>query len=99
MSGDLPYRVSWLPEPVAAVKALVKRAAVSNGGRSKLAQVLRALEERLRHEPLTFGEVYRSRGPVEEHLAVHDFLAVDIAVDKARRFVLVRKCRALSGHG
>jgi hypothetical protein len=62
-----------------------------------LARVVRAIDDRLRREPLALGEVYRSRGAVEEHLAVHEFVAVDFAVDKGRKFVLVRDCRALSG--
>src|SRR5260370_32051 len=79
------------------VRGVAKRG-VGSKGRGELGRLGRTIDERLRREPLTFGEVYRSRGPVEERLAVHQFLALDIAVDKARRFVLVRKCRALSGH-
>lgn len=62
-------------------------------------QIAERLDERLRHDPLAVGEVYRSRGPVDLHLAVDDFLAIDFAIDQSRRLVLVRNCVALSGHG
>ncbi len=52
----------------------------------------------LRREPISFGEVYRAKGAIEEHLAIHKFVAIDFAVDKERKFVLVRECHLLSGH-
>jgi lipopolysaccharide biosynthesis regulator YciM len=61
-----------------------------------LAQVVREIDDRLRHDPRSLGEVYRSRGAVEEFLAVHKFLAINFAVDTERKFVLVRDCHALS---
>jgi hypothetical protein len=98
MPDDLPYRVSWSRRAVEALKAMGQRAA-QTGRAAELAQVVKAIDDRLRRDPLAFGEVYRSRGAVEEHLAVHEFLAVDFAVDTARKFVVVRSCDALSGHG
>jgi hypothetical protein len=74
------------------------RKARESGDRKELARVVRAIDERLRREPLALGEVYRSRGAVAEHLAVHEFLAIDFAVDQERKFVLVRDCQVLSGH-
>jgi hypothetical protein len=35
---------------------------------------------------------------VEERLAIQVFLAIDFAVDTARKLVLVRACLTLSGH-
>jgi hypothetical protein len=98
MAEDLPYRVSWSRKAVEALKELRRTAGESARG-AELTRVVQAIDERLRRQPLTFGEVYRSRGAVEEFLAVQQFLAVDFAVDRARQFVLVRACRALSGHG
>lgn len=98
MPDDLTYRVSWSRKVVEALKDL-KRKAHEFGGGKELARVVRAIDDRLRREPLALGEVYRSRGAVEEHLAVHEFLAVDFAIDKERKFVLVRDCRPLSGQG
>jgi hypothetical protein len=98
MPDDPPYRVSWSRRAVEALKEMAQRAAQS-GRATELAQVVKAIDDRLRREPLTFGEVYRSRGAVEEYLAVRELLAVDFAVDKVRKFVLVRSCSALSGHG
>jgi hypothetical protein len=90
-----PWRVAWLPRAIAVLQELRQRAA-DFGGSSELARVVKALDERLRREPLSLGEVYRTRGPVAEHLAVSGFLAVDFAVDTQRQFVLVRNCRVLS---
>lgn len=98
MPDDLPYQVAWSRKAIAALKEMGRRVHGS-GGRRELARVVRAIDDRLRREPLALGEVYRSRGTVAEHLAVHEFVAVDFAVDKERKFVLVRDCRALSGHG
>ena len=90
------YRVSWSRKTVEALKELQARTGDA-ARRAELARVLRTIDERLRSEPHSLGEVYRSRGAVEEYLAVHGFLAIDFAVDQARHFVLVRSCRALSG--
>jgi hypothetical protein len=98
MPDDLPYRASWSRTTVEALNELARRAGDS-GRREALARVVRALDDRLRRAPLTFGEAYRIRGAVEERLAVLEFLAVDFAVDTVRKFVLVRKVHALSGPG
>jgi hypothetical protein len=98
MADDLPYRVSWSRKAVDALKELGRKAAESGGG-NELARVVRAIDERLRRDPIALGEAYRSRGAVAEHLAVHEFVAIDFAVDGERKFVLVRDCRVLSGHG
>jgi hypothetical protein len=98
MPDDPPYRVSWSRKAVEALKEMGQRASAA-GRATALAQLVRTIDERLRREPLTFGEVYRARGAVEEHLAAREYLAVDFAVDTARKFVLVRNCKALSGHG
>jgi hypothetical protein len=90
------YRVSWSRQAVGALEELAARM-TDAGRRAELARAVRAIDERLRSDPQGLGEVYRSRGAVQEYLAVHGFLAVDFAVDQARKFVLVRSCRALSG--
>ena len=91
MPDDRPYRVSWSRKAVEAVKEMRRRAAGS-GRQADLVRVVKATNDRLRRDPLTLGEVYRSRGAIEERLAVHEFLAADFAVDRVRRFVLVRAC-------
>jgi hypothetical protein len=98
MPEEDAYRVSWARKAREILKDLGKRMRAS-GGAQELARVVRAVDERLRADPITLGEVYRSRGVVEEHLAVQEFLAVDFAVDTERKFVLVRDCHILSGHG
>ena len=98
MPHEPPYRVSWARKAIIQLKEFA-RVARESGGATKLARVVRALDERLRNDPVALGEVYRSRGAVEEHLAVNEFLAINFAVDTGRKFVLVRDCRALSGHG
>jgi hypothetical protein len=98
MPDNVPYRVSWSRTAVAALTDLAKGAS-NPGRRTELARVVRLIDDRLRQAPVEFGEVYRIRGTVEEHLAALEFLAVDFAVDTARKFVLVRKARALSGYG
>lgn len=96
MPDEGQYRVSWSPIAMDALREIAQ-ARRGPGRGSELAQTLRALDERLRREPLTVGEVYRSRGVVEEHLAVYQFLAIDFAVDTARGLVMVRDCHSLSG--
>lgn len=98
MSGELPYRVFWSRPAIDALKEWGKTTRGADGDR-ELAQIVRTLDERLRREPLEVGEIYRARGVVQEHLAVYHFIAIDFAVDRQRRFVLVRVCRALSRHG
>jgi hypothetical protein len=98
MPDDLPYRVSWSQNAIEALKELGRRMKES-GQAQELGRVVRAIDERLRRDPLSLGEAYHTRGSVESHLAVHEFLALDLAVDAARKFVLVRACRALSGPG
>lgn len=98
MPNNLPYRVVWARKAIEALKELGRKAHESGSGK-ELARVVRTVDERLRREPTTFGEVYRVRGPVGEYLAVHEFVAIDFAVDQQRQFVLVRDCRSLSGLG
>src|SRR5262249_51698570 len=97
MSGEPPFQVVWARMAREKLQALSSNATEEN--RKKLVRVVKELDERLRQDPLQVGEVYRVRGAIEEHLAALEFLAIDFAVDKDRRFVLVRDCRALSGLG
>ncbi len=97
MADDLPYRVAWSQKSMRALKEMGRQAQASGLGK-ELARIIREIDVRLRRDPITFGEVYRSRGAVEEHLAVREFIAIDYAVDRDQKFVLVRDCQALSGH-
>ncbi len=94
MPDGLPYRVCWSRKARETLYA-----AASADAARELAVRAKAVDERLSLDPLAFGEVYRVRGPVQERLAVLDFLAIDFAVDAQRRFVLVRTCRLLSRRG
>ena len=67
------------------------------GGREGLARAIESLHTRLCKEPLDVGEIYSLRGAVESHLAVDGHLAIDFAVDKKRRLVLVRDVHELFG--
>ena len=95
MSNEPPYQVVWARTARENLRDLRSKGTPEN--RKKLVRVVRELDERLRQDPLLVGEVYRVRGEIEEHMAIHEFLAIDFAVDKDRKFVLVRDCRALSG--
>jgi hypothetical protein len=97
MPDEPPYRVLWSRPAIDAVKEFGRKAREAGGGKD-FARIVRTLDERLT-EPLAVGEVYRTKGAVEERLAVQEFLAIDFAVDRERKLVLVRHCRALSGHG
>jgi hypothetical protein len=94
MPNGLPYRVSWSRKAREALYA-----AAAAGVADEMAGLARAVDERLSLAPLAFGEAYRTKGAVEERLAVLAFLAIDFAVDVQRRFVLVRTCRLLSRRG
>lgn len=91
MAHDGPYRVSWLPQAAHALR----RAAQSAEGRD-LAQVVRDVMARLTSDPTAFGDIYRSRGAIEEYLAALDGVAIDFAVDTQRGFVVVRTFNVLS---
>lgn len=67
--------------------------------RQEVARTVRSIDQRLRTDPLLVGEVYRVRGPIREHLAVQDLLAVDFAVDTARMLVAIRRCHVGSRQG
>ena len=97
MSSPLTFRVVWTRTARERLRDLSNNAAPET--RNNLVRIVRELDERLRQNPLQVGEVYRSRDEIDEHLAVHEFLAIDFAVDKVRHFVLVRVCRTLSGFG
>lgn len=93
---DSPYTVSWSPIAVAAAKARLKQSTKPIGATS-ISETLKAIDARLRHDPIHFGEITRSRGSVEEHLAVHGPVAINFAVDTNKNFVYVRDCHFLSG--
>jgi hypothetical protein len=91
MAHDGPYRVSWLPQAAEALR----RAAQSTEGRD-LAQVVRAIMARLTSDPTGFGDIYRSRGAIEEYHAALDGVAINFAVDTQREYVVVRTFAVLS---
>jgi hypothetical protein len=97
MADPAPFRVGWSAGAVQTLEEARTRGE-EFGGPQELARVIRRADERLRQDPLAFGEVYRSRGAIDEHLAVLEFLAVDFAIDRERQFVFVRTCTILS-HG
>jgi hypothetical protein len=95
MADEGLYRVSRSRKAVETLKRLADRIS-DPARRAELAQIIQAIDDRLRTNPREFGEIYRSRGPIEAYLAVHEVLAVDFAVDQSRKFVLVHSCHALS---
>src|ERR1700733_11463254 len=97
MSNNASFHVFWSAQVRNVLKQMSHKASLAL--RKRLAEILRELETRLAHDPLSVGEVYRKRGGIAEFLAVHGFLSIDFAVDETHNLVLVRKCRALSGHG
>jgi hypothetical protein len=95
MPDNISFQVSWSPK---ADDAVAKLGALC-GTIAELTQfmsALSALQKRLRSDPLNFGEVYRKRGNVEEHLAVQEAISVDIAIDSKLKVVYVRNCQRLS---
>ncbi len=96
MPDDASYQVVWSHQAIQTLRDFADGSA-SHEAREELARAVRLLDQRLRTDPLDVGEVYRTRGPVHEHLAVKDLLAIDFAVDTARKFVNVRSCRVRSG--
>jgi hypothetical protein len=95
MPGD--FQVFWSPSSRASLSAMSRKAHGSM--RQKLVNAIRQFDEEARSNPMSLGEIYRARGHVTEYLVVRGFLSFDIAVDEARRLVMVRVCRPLSGHG
>jgi hypothetical protein len=72
MPEDPSYTVLWSKRAIDAIDELRSEPGESGIGK-EFARVLRALDEKLRSEPLDVGEVYRSRGVIEEYLAVYEF--------------------------
>jgi len=98
MADEPSFRVLWAPVALDAIREIGRRVP-DPATRRELARAAGELNDRLSRDPISVGEVYRRRGVVEEHHAVHAFLAIDFAIDKQRQFVLVRSCTALSGLG
>src|SRR4051812_28580493 len=98
MADDASFDVLWSAEAKSTLKAFHKKSPTARDGKS-FAQVVEALDANLRRDPLNVGEAYRSRGVIEEHIAVQDFLSINFSIDTKRRLVLVRSCKGLSGHG
>ena len=96
--ADMPYVVLWSPKALNSVKTYL-RTPHNGDGATNRSKVIRAIDARLRLDPVEFGEIYRLRGAVEEHHAVMDGVSIDFAVDKKKRFVHVRACSILSGPG
>jgi len=95
---DLPYTVSWSQIAVKAAKAHLASSSQTPAGTS-ISEAIKAIDARLRQDPIHFGEMTRSRGNVEEHLAVLGPVAMNFAVDTNKKFVYVRDCHFLSGPG
>jgi hypothetical protein len=98
MSPALPYQVSWSAGSMESIKRQ-SRALPSSEIRNQPGRLLRAINERLRRDPLDFGEIYRKRGSVSEFVGVLDWASVDYSVDIARSLVFVRTCNFLSRPG
>ena len=92
--ADAPeFTVLWSPAAQDALRS-IRRSTHPRVVAGELGEIVRALDERLRREPSAVGEIYRSRGPIEDYAAVHDsFLAINFAIDTLRKLVLVRRCR------
>jgi len=97
MAEDVPYRVSWSRQAIEVVKDYGEQLAEPE--QTEFADLLRTIDDRLRRDPLLYGEIYRSRGGILDHLAVCSFVTVYFAIDPVRQFVLVRNCRFLSRRG
>lgn len=95
MAGQ--FHVFWSPSSRASLSAMSRKANATV--RRRIVDLLRAFDEKASKDPLSLGEIYRSRGAITEYLVVQDFLSFDIAVDELRLLVMIRECRPLSGHG
>jgi hypothetical protein len=89
MSPALPYQVSWSTGSVESIKRQNTKLA-SPEERKQLGRKIRAIHDRLREDPLNFGEVYRTRGAIAAFLAVKNFVSVDYSVDTVRKLVHVK---------
>ena len=98
MQEELPFRVVWSRKAIDVLKGHGQAVAPAGSGQA-LAKIIEDLDRRLRTDPGTVGEVYRSRGAVVEHVAVHEFVAIDFAIDLERKLVLVRTCRVWAESG
>jgi hypothetical protein len=66
MAEPPAFHLEWLPEVLAAVRQAGEEA-IQSGTWREFADTIKVLNERLRSDPLDVGEIYRSRGPVEEN--------------------------------
>jgi nicotinamidase-related amidase len=77
------YKVSWLPAARDSLRELGQKARAV-GLLDTLKQALTELNDRLEREPIEVGEIYRRRGPVEEHVAAHKLVGIDFGVDREK---------------
>jgi hypothetical protein len=87
------YQVSWSDTARESIKASVVKAREIRVGEHFL-QIIKALDEKLRKDPLSLGEIRWHRGSVEGRIAIFEFVAIPFRVDKVKRYVLVRDCIA-----
>src|SRR4051794_21858237 len=98
-SSPTPYRVDWAGQARDEVHALAVRAS-GLGIRQLFAAQLIAIQERLEHRPLDWGEPIRWL-PVfglGMRQGLHERLAVVDAVDGPRRIDYVRSIRPVLNH-
>lgn len=98
MSAAESFQVHWSPRAQAVLRELMPTAR-GLGLAKELARLVKSLDHRLRRDPTSVGEVYRTRRDIEEFKGGEGFIAIDFAIDRKQRFVLVRDGYILSGQG
>lgn len=91
------YKVLWSVSARVALGAMAAKC--SSALREQLTSIVDDLNQQLKADPASVGEIYKNSPPVSQYAVVRVILSFDFAVDDSRKLVLVRRCTALSGHG
>jgi len=85
------YHVLWLSDARNTLRELAQKAR-ERGVLESFKLAITELNERLEREPIEVGELYRTRGNIEDHSAAYKVVSIDFGVDKERKVVCVRWC-------
>jgi hypothetical protein len=94
-----PFLVEWAGQARDDLRALIARA-IARGIRHLFSGQVPAIQERLEHRPLDWGDPQKWLPALRlsMHQGMYEHLAVMYAVDEARRIVYVRGIRAVLNH-
>jgi hypothetical protein len=96
-TSPAPFKVVYLPAAMQALRAMTQRAIARNLAK-ELAGILRAVDDRLRNDPVNWGEpVRRLKSGIVMHGRAISTLYFSYAVDEQRNIVMVDRVTPFTG--